>query len=1518
MNTIKYFNAMSSDVKTGSLTKSIIYFPIYDIVSECEKQVLRYVGNNNCNVYTIQSRDLEDDSNPGDNAINIMLQHIIKNIEKLPMLNVNRQWLIKQIENFSILSVFSKKCTSVRDYYALTQMAYRLFTGEILTLEIEKIISNLFRQEVQAFDIGETLDVFRQAFDGVTQISESEISKKLVSLYSYLLTQGYLQSFGFTLNDEDYSKMEQRALLSAFSSKKSFYVCVIDTVLFICERLHEFSVTGEISSFIHSSGKYAKWMKEADRIINLAPFTGNLQAHGTSYFSYIADLRDLVEQGDAYSKYLKASSGIEASLVSRKLNSLKLLQNTEITRRAAMKERIQPMGVLVSGHSSIAKSAFTKMLFNYYGSLFELERGDDFRYVRNPMDEYWSNFDSSKWCIQLDDIAFKNPMKSTDIDSTLQDLLNVVNNVPYVPPQAALEDKGKTPVLAELVIATTNCETLNAQEYFWCPLAVRRRLPYVISLKPKNEFLHENQSFIDPIKIKVENGKFPDLWEITVKEIVPILQHDREMADLKTVAVFTDINKFLQHFGLACKKHKNNQTKAMTKDIDMRTVNVCNKCLMPLPHEHCVEVQSVDIAWYSSLLIVNNLLNWLFGYMIFWKILEYMSTTRFLSHIAFRIANRLTHESKLIQFYGRFAEFKNRKYNNICVALGFLSIAIGSYYTYNTLCKPNKKNDLDVQGNKFGTVEEQLTKEERSNVWYNPTVQLTTFDVPIASSSLNNITPEKLHQIFGRNCVMLRIKVEGDMYTRVMRGVFIKGHMCVTNAHAFKILTAGTLYQIEIIQTNVCEGINSNIKIKLRIDNVIFSDNTDLCLFQVDSIPPFKDISKYWQNNRITPSSCVELIRQLDGSIEKRSIYGLSSVLQMPVDSLPHKNYDVYFGHGDQLTEEGLCGSLCIAITPRGPIIIGYHMLGAMNKVGILQIDINQIDKLLKDPRISQRPIVQSGSQPSFECESRKHVIGPVHHKSLARYIEIGTVNVYGSFEGFRPKPKSKVCDTPLQAEFLKHYNTEVKYGKPAMSGWEPWRKNVMEMIKPNVTHDKNILQECVNSFSNDIINNLPQDWEKELMFLSNEAAVNGLPGVMYIDGINRNSSMGFPWCKSKSGFLIDKKSEKFPDGVDFLPEVWDKVQKIEQKYQNGERCYPIFTGHLKDEATSLIKCEAKKTRLFTGAPIDWSIVVRKRLLTFVRLVQKNKFVFEAGPGVVCQSDEWGKVYKYLTHFGLNQMVAGDYGKFDKRMISDFVLAAFEIITNVYRAAGFNNEELLQIMCIGEDTAFPMCNINGDLMEFFGTNPSGHPLTVIINSLVNSLYMRYCYMILNPVKEVRTFKKYVHLFTYGDDNVFGVDSSIPWFNHTTIQTALSGIGVEYTMADKTSESKPYIHIKEVSFLKREWVWNDEIKGYLCPLDEQSIIKSLTVWVPSSTIDCYKQMIDVMTSANNEYFFYGRRKFEKEHEFLNSLLLLEPYCYYANDKTLPSFDELAERWRRASSSDYNVISGDETRQSHQLK
>jgi hypothetical protein len=89
----------------------------------------------------------------------------------------------------------------------------------------------------------------------------------------------------------------------------------------------------------------------------------------------------------------------------------------------------------------------------------------------------------------LDDVAVVAPAKATS-DDTLEEIMRIVNIMPWTPPQAELERKGVYPVEPKLFLASTNVKTLNAAYWFSVPIAIQRRFPYVITVLPKKSMLN--------------------------------------------------------------------------------------------------------------------------------------------------------------------------------------------------------------------------------------------------------------------------------------------------------------------------------------------------------------------------------------------------------------------------------------------------------------------------------------------------------------------------------------------------------------------------------------------------------------------------------------------------------------------------------------------------------------------------------------------------------------------------------------------------------------------------------------------------------------------------------------------------------------------------------------------------------------------------------------------------------------------------------------------------------------------
>lgn len=1494
---------MNNETRTTSAQKCAPNpLPLYTHVLECEQQLCAEFVDD---PFVLQAHSAED--------YYTTLCGLLSNQVDQP------QWVITQMENLFQLFWWSRKCQTKADYAALVALAYRLFTG---TSSVAKAFE-IFNSDLQG-DFSEKIAKARDWFNLGTSAISNPIVDKMRKIYTYLLVQGILKQSGIEIDETTYLAMDQRAR-SKFQSKTGLLMTIIDTAITIAERYDAYRATGDWTAIIHDEQSYSKWNKSADRIISLAPFTSNLEAHGTTYFSFVSDLNDTIEKGEAISRYTR-KGGVACQGVQRKLQILQLLKNTEVTRRASQRERKQPFGVLLHGSSSVAKSSFSKMLYYFYGKIHGLDVDDHFRYVRNPSEEYWNNFDSSKWCIQLDDIAYLDASKSTSVDPTLDELLRVVNNVPYVPSQAALEDKGKTPVMAKLVIATSNAPDLNANEYFHCPLAVRRRLPYVLQIEPKDEYKHANGKFIDPSKLKQPEQGFPDYWKITLQKLEPIDHVGKDSAVLTTVKVFTDIQEFLQHFGDASKQHEAIQTKAQTADAYMKNIHVCPLCYSTAEKCECLQSLAVPSTLYVPACYIASWIGlWVYNLLILIlaNACGRLAADYVLARYAILWLRGWFNWERQITITGYLVGGRTYRFRYTLRQFAAVASTIAGFYVswkFATYVVPAKSKpvdkesdnsvrqstevevdgaeeveDFELEGNTFGTTEKDLEASANENVWYKSTVELSRFDVPPASQSLGELDVARVRDLFAQNCVLLYINSECGTSKFRTRGVFIKGQRLVWNQHCVKVQGR---YSMTICSSAESGGLTPNVTVYFHTDELTSVTEVDLVALTVKGVPPRKDITKFWNTAHIPFTRMVSIRRESDGGVSYHEMFNCMQVACMRIEALD-RNMDVYLGVGSEPTQAGDCGSIGIAMTPRGPVIVGFHTIGREHTAGFPHVTQAVLKQLLGNT------VVSGGGKPLFTLNGTDVDLLPVHPKSVTRFLKEGNANVYGMLMGSTPKPRSRVCATPLQETVCTELDYEVKHGPPVMSGWEPVYNNVKEMVRPHLDIDQTRLDHCVASFTKDIVAGLNevhgQQWHRELVILSDRAAVNGVPGVKYIDRINTSTSMGFPWNTSKSMFLVKEPSEDIPDAVNFKSDVWDRIRHIEKCYVEGRRAYPVFSAHLKDEAVTFAKVEAKKTRVFTGAPVDFSVVMRKHLLPFVRLLQMNKFIFEAGPGTVTQSIEWSHFYQYLTQYGTDRIIAGDYGKFDKRMVAQFILAAFRVITNLLAEAGHDVSELTIVECIAHDVAFPLVNFKGDIVEFFGSNPSGQPLTVVVNSIVNSLYMRYAYcgVRTDGRTDCSDFKEKVALMTYGDDNTMGVSVTAPWFNHTAIQKEMATIGVEYTMADKQAASRPYISIDECSFLKRTWRWEPELGAFAAPLEEDSLLKSLTVWVPSRTIDKYAQMVAVISAANTEYFFHGRALFEERRSFFQRVLSEQPYSLYVGDSTLPDWDTLKQRFRQAS-------------------
>ena len=1389
-----------------------------------------------------------------------------------------------------------------------------------LVAKLWKRLTNCFSHIFKAFrtqgsdDDVNPFSFVKSILTSATMSMNHPILLHLRKIFHFLLSQCLLERFGISYDNLMYTKAEEEASQRQHSTSYGFVVAIVEGSITILERLYSVYKTKSWSPLLQNGEAYAKWAEKVYLIKEQAQMLHNPKLNGFTLFDFYSRMDTVLEEGDAILKYTMDMTPSAKSLVKKLLSEIRLIKSDVLTKKAARESRDAPFSILLSGGSSIGKSSLIDVIYFTYAKLHGLPIGADYVYTRTCTDEYYSALPTSAWLFILDDIAARNPEMKDDM--SMNDIIQLINRVAFVPPQAELADKGRIPARPELVLATTNTKHLNASSYYCNPLAIARRFPLVVTAYPKAEYAFRDEHgkipdegfrMLDPSRApEAQDGQPPDLWDFVLQKVVAKSDHGRQGPDyvcLHPEAPYVDIFYLLKTMGRMSKRHKANQKQVSAANDFCKNIEVCEECCCLTDRCECVPTiqggKELSLALAGSA-VAYGLYRYKKKKIRRWAVntgadlladvcvatakkpfsfllgkasnlkqaaacqLEQVRTICRTSKFTVNESLRFEKE-KIVQFMFDLGQTAQSAYLASHPAL--LGLVLGVPVIVAGWKMYSHFFAATTQGNVTGRYED--VKDEKPNPWVNNDYRVSEMETGRLTRSWKGLTNEKVIDLVSRNTMFAQYRFtspEGKKMINDIRIMCVGGNLYMTNHHNMPT-NKHEKFDLTILQGCSGQNLSSQIYYTVYSKDMLVNAEKDLVFFRMRSLPPRSSMVDLF------PSPTFKTIA--NGCIVSRDSMGNIDINQTRnvhcekdyISSTTEEYSDVWAMKVARNTVSGECGSVCLAFSPSGPLIAGIHVKGGtFNTAWSMRVDRPDIEHALK---YFSEVIIQ-GCGPNLEDPSGNLIpLGPLHHKSPFVFLETGNANVYGSFTGFRASHKSKVGDTFIRAAAEKR-GCVVKTTAPMMKSYVPWRNAALDTVNQTFNVKEHVVDKCVNAYVKDILDNLSPEYLKELFVLDDDVTLNGQPGVQYIDKMKRNTSMGFPWRQKKEKFMTAPRAhDLWQDYVELPESFYKRTRNIEQSYRDGYRSMPIFTNHLKDEPVKIQKAVDGLTRVFSGAPADFAFVMRKYMLPFVRVVQKNRILFEAAPGVNTTSTQWDELYHYLTKFGVNQMIAGDFRKFDKKMSAIWIQAAFQILIKILQAAGWQEEDLAVIRGISVDVAFPLCDFNGDLVEFWGSNPSGHPLTVIINCLVNSLYMRYVWHEVGH--DLAEFKKFVALITYGDDNTIGVHPEKSDFNHTSIRDMLAQIGVEYTMADKSAESIPFINIKDISFLKRGWRFEEEVGSFVAPLEEDSIFKMLTKNIPSTEVCAEQQGVDLCHSALREYWFYGRETFEQKRTMFEEII-----------------------------------------------
>jgi hypothetical protein len=188
------------------------------------------------------------------------------------------------------------------------------------------------------------------------------------------------------------------------------------------------------------------------------------------------------------------------------------------------------------------------------------------------------------------------------------------------------------------------------------------------------------------------------------------------------------------------------------------------------------------------------------------------------------------------------------------------------------------------------------------------------------------------------------------------------------------------------------------------------------------------------------------------------------------------------------------------------------------------------------------------------------------------------------------------------------------------------------------------------------------------------------------------------------------------------------------------------------------------------------------------------------------------------------------------------------------------------VMCL----RWQLFRYNCDVYLKFAGMPSGVIITLILNSIVNSLLMRIAFSrLFGREVMLEKFNDVVMTATVGDDNVSSVSDEFSKFNMVNLQPIYKDMGYVVTPANKSGVITPFLPFESLTFLKRSFVFT-EMLGFVAPIVEDSIYKGMMFENRELGISPLERLHAVCEGAQREFFLHGRNKFKLFQKFLTTL------------------------------------------------
>ncbi|APG77376.1 hypothetical protein [Shahe picorna-like virus 7] len=792
--------------------------------------------------------------------------------------------------------------------------------------------------------------------------------------------------------------------------------------------------------------------------------------------------------------------------------------------------------------------------------------------------------------------------------------------------------------------------------------------------------------------------------------------------------------------------------------------------------------------------------------------------------------------------------------------VGVSWLAFKSYYAlFNTAI-----STVANQGNLSPTTMEEIeSRNAEKNMW----IDKAHFVHPEAEPTNHNATCDQIKKKISRNVVNVEIYDLEDKIKRVRTcGFYVCSDVLMINQHSLQNFI--TIKNVFVSIRRASEDVGGFIK-KVAVEEFYNIPNTDITFITTSKGPTYTNMRSYFLAEHMKVDSftpAMMLTRDKLGNMDERTFIWTST------DKAYNENRNQYhmgsFHRYDHPTHGGDCGSIAFS-TSRPYGLLGIHTAAdTRTNVGVtfavtqdmISDAINAMSKSFRLRNESafniDRPelptMLYDNPFPAYDTN--------LHFRDCVNFIPVSVsqepmIDIYGSISNMRVSRKSEVRDTMLK-EHLLIQGVPDEHGPPKFD--------------TNRNHADGFQQslEGIHALPADDIRWAIQDYTDELiaqMMLLNYScqpltpyeAINGIRGHRFVKALNMNTSSGMGLPSPKRKHFIETL---YPDHVVYVPEDYlqKELDNIENLLCSNQVPASVFVSALKDEPTDIGK---DKVRVFQVATVAMNIKIREYLLPILAFLYANPLLSESAVGINCTNDEWESLNNFLFDFHPDNVLEGDFSKYDLRQSGQTIMAGGTVFMKLAAALGYSPKDVEKVGLLMNSLSYKFMVWNGTLFATSNIMPSGSPITIALNTTTNCLlhrtgWVQICRELSIPLVP---FREVAHLMCMGDDSIG--TSKHPAFNMKNLQAFFVQYNMPYTDAHKSIVAKPFTTRLEARFCKRGFRSDERVGGVLAPLEIKSILKSLFHYMESKTPEEEIVIMNV-DGAMREFSRHDRETFER--------------------------------------------------------